>query len=49
MDEQQSLDSQSARARAVAFCQQYGLRLPILQAPYSWRGYDEQCFWPDFL
>src|ERR1700726_3848440 len=35
MDEQKSLDSQSARARAVAFCQQYGLRLPILQAPMA--------------
>src|SRR6266404_7033575 len=32
MDE---LDSQSPRGRAMAFCQQYGLRIPILQAPMA--------------
>src|ERR1700737_5337567 len=35
MDEQKSLDSQSARGRARAFCRQYGLRIPILQAPMA--------------
>src|SRR3979490_1763899 len=35
MDELESLDSQSPRGRAMAFCQQYGLRIPILQAPMA--------------
>src|ERR1700732_2436840 len=35
MDEQKSLDSQSPRDRAMAFWQQYGLRIPILQAPMA--------------
>src|SRR6202521_1426224 len=35
MDEQKSLDSRSPRGRAMAFCQQYGLRIPILQAPMA--------------
>jgi nitronate monooxygenase len=35
MDEQKSLDPQSPRGRAIAFCQQYGLRIPILQAPMA--------------
>src|SRR5258708_1564266 len=35
MDKQKSLDSQSPRGRAMAFCQQYGLRIPILQAPMA--------------
>ena len=35
MDERKSLDSQGARGRAMAFCQQYGLRIPILQAPMA--------------
>src|SRR2546427_5632385 len=35
MDEQKSPDSQSVRGRAMAFCQRYGLRIPILQAPMA--------------
>src|SRR3981081_362277 len=35
MDEQKSLDSESPKGRAMAFCQQYGLRIPILQAPMA--------------
>src|ERR1700758_915605 len=35
MDELESLDSQSPRGRAMAFCQQYGLRIPILLAPMA--------------
>src|SRR6202047_4756476 len=35
MDELESLDSQSPRGRAMAFCRQYGLRIPILQAPMA--------------
>src|SRR4029077_2026092 len=35
MDELELLDSQSPRGRAMAFCQQYGLRIPILQAPMA--------------
>src|ERR1700694_1355001 len=29
------LDSRSPRGRVMAFCQQYGLRIPILQAPMA--------------
>src|ERR1700731_1092058 len=35
MDDQKSLDSKSARGRALAFCQRYGLRIPILLAPMA--------------
>src|SRR6266481_1483438 len=35
MDDQKSLDSKSARGRAIAFCQRYGLRIPILLAPMA--------------
>src|ERR1700739_4906099 len=35
MDELESLDSQSPRGRAMAFCQRYGLRIPILLAPMA--------------
>jgi nitronate monooxygenase len=35
MDDQKSLDSKSARGRAMAFCQRYGLRIPILLAPMA--------------
>jgi nitronate monooxygenase len=35
MDDQKSLNSQSARGRAMTFCQRYGLRIPILQAPMA--------------
>ena len=35
MDERKSPDSQGARGRAMAFCQRYGLRIPILQAPMA--------------
>src|SRR5260370_6436083 len=35
MDDQKSLDSQSARGRAMTFCQRYGLRIPILEAPMA--------------
>jgi hypothetical protein len=35
MNEQKSLDTQSVRGRAMAFCQQYGLRIPILEAPMA--------------
>src|SRR5258707_12884094 len=35
MDELELLDSQSPRGRAMAFCLEYGLRIPILQAPMA--------------